>query len=278
MKHTYKNTMYACYTGFITQAIVNNLAPLLFIIFQDKYDISFEMLGRLILINFGTQIAADFFAMRYADRIGHRKAAVAAHFFCALGLISLSILPNILPSPYTGLMIAVMIYAVGGGFIEVMVSPIMDSLPGEAKSSSMSLLHSFYCWGQMAVVLITTLLLKILGPDAWIILPVMWSVIPIYNMFQFMKVPLMPPVAEKEKMPLRQLFGARTFVLALLLMMCAGSSELAMSQWSSLFAEKGLQVPKLVGVCLGPVCLLFMGIGRTIYGTFGHRIHLKKHY
>lgn len=277
MKHTYKNTMYACYTGFITQAIVNNLAPLLFIIFQDKYDISFEMLGRLILINFGTQIAADFFAMRYADRIGHRKAAVAAHFFCALGLISLSILPNILPSPYTGLMIAVMIYAVGGGFIEVMVSPIMDSLPGEAKSSSMSLLHSFYCWGQMAVVLITTLLLKILGPDAWIILPVMWSVIPIYNMFQFMKVPLMPPVAEKEKMPLRQLFGARTFVLALLLMMCAGSSELAMSQWSSLFAEKGLQVPKLVGDLLGP-CLfaLFMGIGRTIYGTFGHRIHLKK--
>lgn len=277
MKYTYKNTMYACYTGFITQAIVNNLAPLLFIIFQDKYDISFEMVGRLILINFGTQIAADFFAMRYADRIGHRKAVVAAHFFCALGLICLGILPSILPSPYIGLMLSVMIYAVGGGFIEVMISPIMDSLPGEAKSSSMSLLHSFYCWGQMAVVLITTLLLKALGADIWFILPVMWSLIPIYNMFQFMKVPLMPPVAEKEKTPLRQLFGSRTFILALILMMCAGSSELAMSQWSSLFAEKGLQVPKLMGDLLGP-CLfaLLMGIGRTIYGKFGHRINLKK--
>ncbi len=277
MKHPFKNTMYACYTGFITQAIVNNLAPLLFIIFQDKYDISFEMVGRLILINFGTQIAADFFAMRYADRIGHRKAVVAAHFFCALGLICLGVLPSILPSPYMGLMISVMIYAVGGGFIEVLISPIMDSLPGEAKSSSMSLLHSFYCWGQMAVVLITTLLLKALGADTWFILPVMWSLVPLYNMFQFMKVPLMPPVEEKEKTPLGQLFGTRTFILALILMMCAGSSELAMSQWSSLFAEKGLQVPKLMGDLLGP-CLfaLLMGIGRTIYGTFGHRIDLKK--
>ena len=277
VKYTYKNTMHACYTGFITQAIVNNLAPLLFIIFQDRFNISFEMVGRLILINFGTQIAADLFAAKYADRIGYRKAAVAAHLFCGLGLICLGILPGLLPNPYTGLMIAVMIYAVGGGFIEVLISPIVESLPGDAKASAMSLLHSFYCWGQMAVVLITTLLVKILGADVWFILPVMWSVIPLYNMFMFMKVPLMPPVEEKEKTPLRQLFGARTFVLALILMMCAGSSELAMSQWSSLFAEKGLQVPKLVGDLLGP-CLfaLLMGIGRTIYGNFGHRINLKK--
>lgn len=276
MKYTFKHTLHACYTGFITQAIVNNLAPLLFIVFQDKYNISFEMVGRLILINFGTQIVADYIAARYADRIGYRRAAVLAHIFCAIGLICLGVLPGILPNPYTGLMIAAVIYAAGGGFIEVLISPIVESLPGDAKASAMSLLHSFYCWGQMAVVLITTLLLKVLGADIWFLLPVIWSLIPIYNLFRFLKVPLMPTVPEEEKTPVRELFKTRTFVLALVLMMCAGSSELTMSQWSSLFAEKGLQVPKMFGDLLGPFLFaLMMVIGRTLYAAFGHKIHLR---
>ena len=277
MRHKYKSTLYACYLGFITQAIVNNITPLLFIIFQDEYRISFEMLGRLILINFGTQIAADFIAARYADRIGHRRAVVMAHIFCAAGLIGLGVLPKLLPSPYTGLVIAVMIYAIGGGFIEVMISPIVDALPGDAKASAMSLLHSFYCWGQLGVVIITTRLIKVFGIGVWFLLPVMWALIPIYNVFRFIKVPLMPPVAESEKTPLRKLFTSRMFIIALVMMMCAGSSELTMSQWSSLFAEKGLQVPKLVGDLLGPgLFAVFMGIGRTVYGFMGHRLHLKK--
>lgn len=276
MKYTFKHTLRACYTGFITQAIVNNLAPLLFIVFQDKFNISFEKVGRLILINFGTQIIADYIAARYADRIGYRRAAVLAHLFCAVGLICLGVLPVILPDPYIGLMIAAMIYAAGGGFIEVLISPIVESLPGEAKASAMSLVHSFYSWGQMAVVLVTTLLLKALGADIWFLLPVMWSFIPIYNLFQFLKVPLMPTVPEEEKTPVRELFKTRTFVLALILMMCAGSSELTMSQWSSLFAEKGLQVPKVLGDLLGPFLFaLFMGVGRTLYGFLGHKIHLR---
>lgn len=276
MKYTFKHTLRACYTGFITQAIVNNLAPLLFIVFQDKYNISFEMVGRLILINFGTQIIADYIAARYADRIGYRRAAVLAHFFCAVGLICLGVLPVIMPNPYTGLMIAAVIYAAGGGFIEVLISPIVDSLPGDAKASAMSLVHSFYCWGQMAVVLFTTLLLKALGADIWFLLPVMWSLIPIYNLFQFLKVPLMPTVPEEEKTPVRELFKTKTFMLALILMMCAGSSELTMSQWSSLFAEKGLQVPKMLGDLLGPFLFaLFMGVGRSLYAALGHRIHLR---
>ena len=277
MKINYKSTLHACYFGYITQAIVVNLAPLLFIIFQDEFGISFEMIGRLILINFGTQIAADYFAARYADVIGYRKLAVTAHAFCAVGLISLSVLPGLLPTPYTGLMIAVMIYAIGGGFIEVLVSPIVDSLPGDAKATAMSLLHSFYCWGQVGVVLITTILIRVIGTELWFVLPIVWALIPIYNLIRFLKVPLMPTIAEHEKTPLRQLFSSRTFVIALVLMMCAGSSELAMSQWSSLFAEKGLQVPKLVGDLLGP-CLfaVFMGIGRILYSILGHKIHLKK--
>ncbi len=275
-KYTFKHTLRACFTGFITQAVVNNLAPLLFIVFQDKYNISFEMVGRLILINFGTQIAADYVAARYADKIGYRRAAVLAHIFCAIGLIGLGVLPAIMPNPYTGLMIAAVIYAAGGGFIEVLISPIVESLPGDEKASAMSLVHSFYCWGQMAVVLFTTLLLKALGEDIWFLLPVMWSIIPIYNLFQFLKVPLMPTVPEEEKTPVRELFKTRTFLLALILMMCAGSSELTMSQWSSLFAEKGLQVPKILGDLLGPFLFaLFMGIGRTLYANLGHKINLR---
>lgn len=277
MNYTYKHTLYACYFGYITQAIVNNLAPLLFIVFQDEFGISFEMIGRLILINFGTQIVADLLAVKFVDRIGYRKAAVSAHIFSAAGLIALGVLPKLLPSPYTGLVLAVVIYAVGGGLIEVLISPIVESLPGEAKASAMSLLHSFYCWGQMGVVLLTTFLMKLLGIGMWFVLPVLWSAIPIFNLFRFIKVPLMPAIPEEEKTPARQLLSSGGFIIALILMMCAGASELTMSQWSSLFAEKGLKVPKLVGDLLGP-CLfaLLMGLGRTAYGIWGHKIHLRR--
>ncbi len=277
MSHTYKQTLHACYLGYITQAIVNNIAPLLFIIFQTEFNISFEMIGRLILINFGTQIVADFLAVRYVDRIGYRTAAILAHLFSAAGLIGLGLLPKLLPSPYLGLVIAVMIYAIGGGLIEVMISPIVDSLPGDAKASAMSLLHSFYCWGQMGVVLVTTLLLSALGTHIWFLLPVAWSIVPLYNLVKFLKVPLIPPLPDGVKQPLKELFSSNGFIIALILMLCAGSSELTMSQWSSLFAEKGLLVPKLVGDLLGP-CLfaVFMGAGRALYGFWGHKIQLKK--
>lgn len=276
MKYTYKHTLHACYTGLITQAAVNNLAPLLFVIFQNQFGISLEQVGRLILFNFGVQIAADFFAAKYVDRIGHRRSIVAAHLLCALGLIALSVLPHILPSPYIGLIIAVMIYAVGGGLLEVLVSPIVDSLPGEEKESAMSLLHSFYCWGQVGVVLITTLLIKAFGSDFWGVLPVLWSLIPLYNLVQFLKVPLMPPVPHEKRMPMKRLFQSKFFVIALIIMLCAGASELTMSQWASLFAEKGLHVSKVYGDLLGP-CLfaVFMGIGRTIYGIWGSKINIK---
>lgn len=220
--YTYKHTLHACYFGFITQAIVNNLAPLLFIVFQNEFNISFEMIGRLILINFGTQIAADILAVKFVDRIGYRIAAVLAHIFSAVGLIGLGVLPNLLPSPYIGLVIAVVIYAIGGGIIEVLMSPIVDSLPGDAKASAMSLLHSFYCWGQVAVVLITTILIAIFGTDIWFVLPILWSLIPIYNLYKFMKVPLMPALSEEEKIPFKRLFSSKIFIIALILMMCAG--------------------------------------------------------
>ncbi|MBU9711919.1 MFS transporter [Evansella tamaricis] len=277
MRYTYKHTLHACYIGFITQAIINNLGPLLFIIFHDAFQISFEMIGRLILINFGIQIAADLLTIKYADRIGYRTSAVLAHVFSAVGLIGLGVFPLIFPDPYMGLVVAVMIYAMGGGIIEVLISPIVDSLPGDAKASAMSLLHSFYCWGQVAVVIITTTIIALFGTDLWYLLPILWATIPIYNFFRFMKVPLIPTLPEGEKMSLKQLFSSRLFLIALLLMMAAGSSELTMAQWSSFFAEKGLEVPKIMGDLLGP-CLfaVFMGIGRTVYGFWGHKMDLSK--
>ncbi|HEY5466174.1 MAG TPA: MFS transporter, partial [Clostridia bacterium] len=250
---------------------------LLFIVFQEDFGISFEMIGRLILINFSVQIAADFFAVKYVDRIGYRAAAVAAHIFSAAGLIALGVLPRLLPTPYVGIVIAVVVYAIGGGLIEVLISPIVESLPGEAKASAMSLLHSFYCWGQMGVVLVTTAFIKILGADIWFLLPILWSLVPIFNLFRFLKVPLMPAIPDEHKTPVRQLLNSRVFLTAMLLMVCAGAAELTMSQWSSLFAEKGLHVPKFVGDLLGP-CLfaVLMGTGRTLYGVWGHKINLKK--
>ena len=275
-QYSYRNTTFACYRGYITQAIINNLAPLLFIIFQTNYSISYEKLGQLVLFNFATQLVTDIWASKYADHYGYRKCMVAAHAFCAIGLVSLGLLPQIMPSPYLALVISVILYAIGGGLLEVIVSPIIEALPNDNKESSMSLLHSFYCWGQVAVVLFSTLLLWLIGRELWFILPILWALFPFYNLFKFLKVPLLPLVHEGNAMKLKDLFSMPAFYLAMLLMICAGASELTMSQWSSIFAEKGLQIPKVVGDLLGPgLFAIFMGIGRTIYGYFGERLPLK---
>lgn len=271
----FKSTVFACYRGYITQGIVNNLSPLFFVLFQNKFGISYLLISALILCNFVTQVITDMLSVKYVDRIGYRKSAVIAHALAFLGLVMQGTLPNVLPAPYVGLVLATIVNGVGGGLIEVIISPIVDSCPGDAKASAMSLLHSFYCWGQVGVVLITTLLLRLIGEDVWFIIPILWSLLPLYNLFRFLKVPLMPTVPEEEKTPLKTLFTSKIFLVALLLMLCAGASELAMSQWSSLFAERALGVTKVIGDLLGP-CLfaVFMGIGRTIYGVWGEKIHL----
>lgn len=273
----FKRTVFACYRGYITQGIVNNLSPLFFVIFQNRFGISYGLISALILCNFITQVATDVLAVRYVDRIGYRRAAVIAHFLAFFGLMMMGILPNILPAPYAGLVIATIINGVGGGLIEVIISPIVESCPGDAKASAMSLLHSFYCWGQVGVVLVTTLLLRVIGEDLWFVIPALWSLLPFYNLFRFLKVPLMPTVPEDERIPLKKLFASKIFLVAMLLMLCAGASELAMCQWSSLFAERALGVSKVVGDLMGP-CLfaVFMGIGRTIYGVWGEKINLSR--
>jgi fucose permease len=275
-KLTYKHTVIACYLGYITQAAVINLSPILFIVFQVQFHITYEMIGRLILINFGTQLLTDALIVRYIDRIGIRRTALAGHMMVILGFILMTLLPRVMSAPYAGLVIADVIYAIGGGLIEILVSPTIDSLPGEAKDSAMSLLHSFYAWGQVAVMLLSTLFIRAFGADSWYLLPLLWALVPAFNAFLFARVPLAPAIPHHEKTPLRRLFTSRVFLLAMLLMLCAGASEQAIAQWSSLFAEKGLGIPKLLGDLFGPVLFAaFMGAGRLLYGIWGERINLK---
>ena len=277
MALTARSTRRACYTGYITQAIVNNLAPLLFVTFQTQYQLTLEQIGRLALTNFVAQLVVDILAVKLVDKTGYRIPAVAAHGFCVIGLVGLGVLPGIFPSPYLGLLTAVILYAVGGGLLEVIISPIVDSLPSDDKSSAMSLLHSFYSWGQAAVILLSTLLLRLIGSANWSVLPIFWALLPLCNLILFCRVPLASTVSTQERTSMGSLLRSPDFLLALVVMLCAGASEMMMSQWASLFAEEGLGVTKVLGDLAGP-CLfaVLMGVARTIYGVWGEKIQLHR--
>ncbi len=278
MKLQYRHTMYACFIGYIVQAIVNNFVPLLFLTFQSQYGITLDKIAFLTGLNFGIQLLVDLLSAEFADRIGYRPLILAAHLFSAAGLVALTILPELFPSTYTGLCFSVVIYAVGGGLIEVLVSPIMQAIPGDEKEMAMSLLHSFYCWGHVAVVLLSTLFFAAVGIENWKILAALWAAVPIVNFFLFLKVPIAPIIAEGEEgYSIRKLITIPLFWIFMLLMMTAGACEQAVSQWASAYAESGLRVSKTVGDLLGP--LLFagtMGCARLLYGKFGEKINLKK--
>lgn len=278
MKKNYQNTMYACFTGYIVQAIVNNFVPLLFLTFEKTYQIPLSQITMLITINFGIQLVIDLLSAGFVDKIGYRASAVMAHIFSAVGLLSLVILPDLFPSAFAGLLTAVVIYAVGGGLIEVLISPIIESCPTDNKEKAMSLLHSFYCWGHVGVVLLSTCFFKFVGIGHWKILACLWAVIPIVNAVVFTKVPIASLIEEGEQgLSMGELFKNRLFWVLMLMMMCAGASEQAVSQWASTFAEMGLYVSKTIGDLAGPMMFaLLMGSARAFYGKFGDRINLKK--
>lgn len=274
----YKSTIRACFAGYVVQAVVNNFVPLLFLTFQSQYGIPLSQVTLLITINFALQLAVDGVSVFFIDRIGYRAAAVIAHICAALGLVGLAFLPDLLPSPFAGLLLSVLLYALGGGLLEVIVSPIVESCPSDHKAQTMSILHSFYCWGSAGVIVISTLFLKVFGASSWKILAAIWALLPLANCFVFTKVPLAPLVAEGGTgMHIGQLFRSRVFWVIMLMMLCAGASEQAVSQWASTFAEKGLGVSKAVGDLAGPtVFALLMATSRLLYGKFGAKIDLNK--
>lgn len=277
IRNNYEHTIYAGYMGYITQAIVNNFAPLLFLTFVSDYSLSLESITLITTINFLVQLLVDLVSARLIDRIGYRKCIVAAHVFAVMGLVGMAFLPELLGSPYMGIMISVVLYAIGGGIIEVLISPIVEACPTAKKEAAMSLLHSFYCWGHVFVVLISTAYFHFIGIENWKLLACIWAVVPAFNALYFMLVPIYPIVAEHEKLSIRALFKQKVFWLIVVLMVCAGASEQAMSQWVSAFAEAGLKISKTMGDLLG-VCAfaVFMGTARAVYGRYSDKIPLKK--
>lgn len=276
MKLNFKTTMRACFMSYIAHAVVNNFVPLLFITFQQSYDIPLSRITLLVTVNFGVQLLVDMLSARFVDRIGYRVSIVLAQLFAALGLLLLTVLPGVM-DPFTGILLSVVVYALGGGLIEVLVSPIMESCPTDNKESAMSLLHSFYCWGHVGVVLASTLFFRLFGIDNWRILALCWAVLPLINSVVFCFTPLAPLLAGDEKgMGMRELFASKTFWLLFVMMLCAGASEQSVSQWASAFAEQGLGVSKALGDLMGPMSFAaLMGLSRALYGKFGRRLHLQ---
>ena len=270
--------MYACFIGYIVQAIVNNFVPLLFVTFQTTYQIPLAKITMLITINFAIQLLIDLLSAKFVDRIGYRISILIAHAMSALGLVLLTILPEVLPDAFAGILIAVGIYAVGGGLIEVLISPILEACPTEHKEKAMSLLHSFYCWGHMGVVLLSTVFFSIFGIQHWKILALLWAVIPVANMILFAKAPIYSLNEEGEKgLSLKELLCNKMFWVLMLMMACAGAAEQSVSQWASTFAEQGLGVSKTVGDLTGPMAFAFlMGLSRLIYGKFGDKMDLDR--
>lgn len=273
----YRRTLVACYLGFITQAIAANFAPLLFLTFKSTYEIGLEKLALIPLTFYLTQFLVDFAATKFVDKIGYRFCVVSSQALSAAGFVLLTVLPDLLPAPFLGILIAVVLYAMGSGLVEVLISPIVEACPFENKDGMMSLLHSFYCWGAVGVVLGSTLFFAVFGIENWKILTLIWAAIPFVNIFNFITCPIERLVDEGESMRPSQLVKLPLFWLLILLMACAGASEAAMAQWASAFTESAMGVSKVVGDLAGP-CLFaaFMGTSRILYGKMSKKLDLNK--
>lgn len=278
MRFTYRHTIAACFVGYIVQAIINNFVPLLFITFQSSYGIKLSQITLLVTVNFGAQLAADLAAIGFVDRIGYRASMILAHVCCGAGIMLLTFLPELCDAAFLGLLIAVIVYAVGGGLLETLVSPVVEACPTDNKEKAMSLLHSFYCWGHVGVVLISTVFFRVFGIGNWKYLALVWALVPAFNIFLFARVPIAPLIKEgQEGAGMGKLLSSKLFWILLIMMICSGASEQAVSQWASTLAEKGLGVSKTAGDLAGPMMFaVLMGSARAFYGKFGDRLDLDR--
>ncbi|MBQ2746416.1 MAG: MFS transporter [Clostridia bacterium] len=272
----YLRTRIACYIGYCVQAIINNFLPLLFVTFNTDYNLSYDKIGTLIVINFCVQIAVDLCSIKIIPWLTYRGATLAAHVLAAVGLIALSVLPKIMANTYLAIIISIILYATGSGLIEVIISPLIEYLPGKKSAARMSFLHSFYCWGQVLTVLLTTVLFAVLGRENWSTVAALWAIIPTVNFFIFLKAPIVVPESEQKGGVRDKVFVEPFFYMLFILMLSAGASEISVSQWASTFAEQGLGLQKAVGDLAGPCAFaVLMGAGRLLYGIFGKKININ---
>ncbi len=273
----YFPTKLAGYVGFVVQAIVNNFLPILFIVFQNVYNLSYEKLGRLILFNFATQMFIDLITPKIIAKIGYRKAASLSQGAAAAGLILLGTLPSLMNNTYLAIIISIIIYATGSGLMEVILSPMIEMLPTGNKSGNMAVLHSFYCWGQAFTVLVTTGLVFLFGFKQWYFIPAIWAIIPFLNMFSFLRVPIVQPSPDEKMSTFSELVKKPLFLVYMVMMFCAGASEIAMAEWASIFAQNALGVSKAIGDITGPCAFaLFMGTGRVVYAKLSKKVSFTK--
>lgn len=274
----YNRTLTASFIGYVVQAIINNFAPLLFLTFQASYGIPLSQITLLVTINFGLQLMIDFLSAGFIDKIGYKASVMLAHVFCTLGLVLMTILPEVLPNAFVGLLLSVLVYALGGGLLEVLVSPIVEACPTDNKEKAMSLLHSFYCWGHVGVILLSTIFFKVFGIANWKIMTLIWAIVPFVNIFLFAGAPISSlNEVDGESLSIGELARRKVFWVMILLMACAGACEQSVSQWASTFAEKGLGISKTAGDLAGPMLFaILMGTSRFIYGKWGDKINLNK--
>lgn len=277
MSKSYGLTKFACYVGYVVQAVINNFLPILFIALQDNYKFTYEQLAHLIAINFIAQIFTDILTPKVVTKIGYKRAAVICQGVSALGLMLMGILPNVMSNTYLGIMISIVVYACGSGLIEVIISPIIENLPIDNKSGNMAFLHSFYCWGQAFTIIVTTLLIGVLGFAKWSFVPLIWSIIPLFNIFMFLKATVVEPKKADKKATFKELFARKNFRFYMIMMLCAGAAEIAMAEWASLFAQQALGVSKMVGDLAGPCAFaIFMASGRVWYSRVADKISFRK--
>ncbi len=277
MHNKYTFTKLAGFVGFVVQAVVNNFLPILFVALQDNYKFNYEQLARLIFINFASQMVVDFLTPQITKRIGYKRTAFLSQMTASLGLIFMAVLPKISPYKYSSIIVAIVIYAVGSGLMEVVLSPLVEALPTNNGKGTMCILHSFYCWGQALTILVTTALAVSLGNANWNLIPLAWAVIPLVNAFFFLRVPVIEPKADEKLASFKGLFKRGNFRGYMLMMFCAGASEIAMAEWSSLFAQRALGVSKILGDLAGPCAFaIFMGAGRIYYGINAKKLNFKK--
>ncbi len=277
MKNKYTATRLACFVGFVVQAIINNYLPILFVALQDNYGLDYEKLARLIVINFGAQMIVDLLTPKITKALGYRATAFLSQFTAAAGLISMCILPTVMTDKYLAISLSAVIYATGSGLMEVILSPMVEILPTENQGGSMCILHSFYCWGQAFTIIVTTALIGVFGNGNWNFIPLVWAVIPFVNAFSFLKVPIIEPPKDQRLATLKELLSRPQFLGFMVMMLCAGASEIAMAQWASLFAQRGLGVSKTIGDLAGPCAFaLFMALGRVYYGINAKKLDFKK--
>lgn len=274
----YKTTLLACFVGYIVQSLVVTFAPLLFVTFQQEYGITLTQLSLLVTLTFSIQICGDILVPRIVPYIGHKKGLIAANICAAAGLVLLSFLPDVLPNPFAGILLSVLCYSMGASLIEVLVSPVAEACPTKNKEATMSILHSFFCWGSVLVAAGSTLFFVLFGLQNWRILCLLWAAVPVVDGILYLNSPIATLSGDEAGHRTGQLslLKNKTVWLLLLLMLSAGAAEIAVSQWVSAFAEAGLKVSKTLGDLLG-ACLFaaLMGVGRIYYARNSEKMPLE---